>query len=44
MAVWVKTNMETDNGTKTSVRGVKPFPFGNYSLGCAPFIGAPKGQ
>ena len=35
MALWVKINMEKDSTTKTTVRGVKPFPFGNYSLGCA---------
>ena len=32
MANWVKMNMEKDNLSKTSVRGVKPYPFGNYSL------------
>jgi len=35
MANWVKMNMEADGMTKTTVRGVKPFPYGNYSLGCA---------
>ena len=35
MANWVKTNMEKDSASQTTVRGVKPFPFGNYSLGCA---------
>lgn len=32
MANWVKANMEKDNSTKTTVMGIKPYPFGNYSL------------
>jgi len=34
MARWVKANMEKDAASKTTVKGVKPYPFGNYSLGC----------
>jgi len=32
MANWVKKNMEADAVSKTTKRGVKPYPFGNYSL------------
>jgi len=33
MAKWVKMKMEADSISKTTVKGVKPYPFGNYSLG-----------
>jgi len=33
MAKWVGQNLVKDKETLTNERGVKPFPFGNYSLG-----------
>jgi len=35
MANWVKMNMEKDKMSETTSRGNKPYPYGNYSLGCA---------
>ena len=36
MEKWVRNNMVADKMTATNERGVKPFPMGNYSLGCQP--------
>ena len=32
MAKWVTANLQKDKKSETTVRGVKPFPYGNYSL------------
>ena len=32
MEKWVANNMAADSKTSTTVRGVKPYPYGNYSL------------
>ena len=32
MEKWVVNNMAADSKTSTTVRGVKPYPYGNYSL------------
>jgi len=34
MAHWVKDNMVKDKANGANERGVSPYPFGNYSLGC----------
>jgi hypothetical protein len=34
MAAWVRENMAKDKGNMSNERGVSPYPFGNYSLGC----------
>ena len=33
---WVQINMARDKETHTTESGSKPFPLGNYSLGCSP--------
>ena len=43
MENWVKLNLEHDRKTKTDIYGRKPYPFGNYSVGCNPDLApAPK--
>ena len=43
MENWVKLHVEHDRKTKTDVYGRKPYPFGNYSVGCNPALApAPK--
>jgi hypothetical protein len=43
MENWVKIHVDHDRETKTDTHGRKPFPFGNYSLGCNPALApAPK--
>ena len=34
---WVQENMQKDKNSMTTERGVKPYPFGNYSLGAVGF-------
>ena len=34
---WVQENMQKDRDSHTTDRGVKPYPFGNYSLGAVGF-------
>jgi len=34
MAAWVRENMAKDKNNTSNGRGVRPYPFGNYSLGC----------
>ena len=38
MEKWVKKHMEQDRITETTVTGSKPYPYGNYSLGCEPIL------
>ena len=43
MENWVKLHLEHDRDTNTDTYGRKPYPFGNYSLGCNPALApAPK--
>lgn len=36
MEKWVRNHLVHDKGTATNARGIGPFPYGNYSLGCTP--------
>ena len=36
MYKFVAQHMESDKKSETTVRGVKPYPYGNYSLGNPP--------